>query len=222
MAHLCLHSAFSLSCARKQQYSGCGSRAVLLRFAVHPPTARMPECQVGGSKMEIFQTDFSAPLTIHNDQASYVKHVLGPLYAFFTLFGCWRGGGLRRVPWRRMHDQATPFALTCKPSDGVSLHSGIIECGGPLSSFILILCEDKVQVAGATLCVSWALCVGVPSDSSLWPRVSWSTIVCTHARHFSHPLFIPKDTPARCLTPPVQEAVPSVRHLGQTARMHVH
>ena len=32
-------------------------------------------------------------LTIHNDQISYVKHVLDPLHVFFTLFGCWRGDG---------------------------------------------------------------------------------------------------------------------------------
>ena len=34
-------------------------------------------------------------LTIQNDQISYVKHVLAPVYVFFTLFGCW-GGGLPR------------------------------------------------------------------------------------------------------------------------------
>ena len=45
----------------------------------------------GSSKIEIFQTDFFDILTIHNDQTSYVKHVLDPLYVFFTLFGCWRG-----------------------------------------------------------------------------------------------------------------------------------
>ena len=32
-------------------------------------------------------------LTIQNHQISYVKHVLAPLYVFFTLFGCWGGGG---------------------------------------------------------------------------------------------------------------------------------
>ena len=31
-------------------------------------------------------------LTIQNDQISYVKHFLAPLYLFFTLFGCWGGG----------------------------------------------------------------------------------------------------------------------------------
>ena len=49
---------------------------------------------LGGSKMEISETDLFDTLTIHNDQISYVKHVLAPLYVFFTLFGCWGGGGL--------------------------------------------------------------------------------------------------------------------------------
>ena len=37
--------------------------------------------------------DFVDTLTIPNDQISYVKHVLAPLYVFFILFGCWGGGG---------------------------------------------------------------------------------------------------------------------------------
>ena len=45
------------------------------------------------SKMEITETDFFDILTIRNDQISYVKHVLAPLYVFFTLFGCGGGGG---------------------------------------------------------------------------------------------------------------------------------
>ena len=50
---------------------------------------------LGSSKMEISETDFSDILTIQNDRISYVKHVLAPLYVFFTLFGC-GGGGLPR------------------------------------------------------------------------------------------------------------------------------
>ena len=41
--------------------------------------------------MEFSTTDLFDTLTIQNDQMSYVKHVLAPLYVFFTLFGC-RGG----------------------------------------------------------------------------------------------------------------------------------
>ena len=49
---------------------------------------------LSSSKMEISKTDFFDTLTIQNDQISYVKHVLAPLYVFFTLFGCggWGGG----------------------------------------------------------------------------------------------------------------------------------
>ena len=52
------------------------------------------------SKMEIFETDFFDTVTIQNAQISYVKHVLAPLYVFFTLFGCWGGGpkGSRAPP----------------------------------------------------------------------------------------------------------------------------
>ena len=45
--------------------------------------------------MEISETDFFDTLTIQNDQISYVKHVLAPLYVFFTPFGC-VGGWLPR------------------------------------------------------------------------------------------------------------------------------
>ena len=47
---------------------------------------------LGSSKMQISETKFFNILTIHNDQISYVKHVLDPLYVFFTLFGCLEGG----------------------------------------------------------------------------------------------------------------------------------
>ena len=43
--------------------------------------------------MEISETHLFDTLTIQNDQISYVKHVLAPLYVFSILFGCW--GGLR-------------------------------------------------------------------------------------------------------------------------------
>ena len=49
---------------------------------------------LSSSKMEISETDFFDIMTIQNDQISYVKHTLAPLYVFFTLFGCvWWGGG---------------------------------------------------------------------------------------------------------------------------------
>ena len=48
---------------------------------------------LGNSKWEFSETGFSDTLTIQNDQICYVKHVLAPLYVFFTLFGCLGGGG---------------------------------------------------------------------------------------------------------------------------------
>ena len=48
---------------------------------------------LGSSKMEISETDFFDILTTQNDEISYVKHVVAPLCVFFTLFGCWGGGG---------------------------------------------------------------------------------------------------------------------------------
>ena len=48
---------------------------------------------LGNSKMEISETDFSDILTIQNDQIPYVKHVLAPLYLFFTLLGFSGAGG---------------------------------------------------------------------------------------------------------------------------------
>ena len=32
-------------------------------------------------------------VTTYNDEICCVKHVLAPFYVFFTLFGCWGGGG---------------------------------------------------------------------------------------------------------------------------------
>ena len=47
-----------------------------------------------GSKMEVFETFFFDIVTTQNDISSYAKHILGRIYVFFTLFGCWvRGGG---------------------------------------------------------------------------------------------------------------------------------
>ena len=48
---------------------------------------------LSSSKLEVSETDLFDILTIQNDQTSYVKHVLAPPYVFFTLFGCWGGGG---------------------------------------------------------------------------------------------------------------------------------
>ena len=49
---------------------------------------------LGSSKMEAFETCFFDIVTTHNDHPRYVKHVLGRIYVFLTLFGYQvRGGG---------------------------------------------------------------------------------------------------------------------------------
>ena len=44
------------------------------------------------SKMEVFKKNFDI-LTTHYDHPSYLKHISGRIYMFFTLFGYWVGGG---------------------------------------------------------------------------------------------------------------------------------
>ena len=48
---------------------------------------------LGSSKMEVFETCFFDIVTTQNDHPRYVKHVLGCICVFFTLFGYWVGGG---------------------------------------------------------------------------------------------------------------------------------
>ena len=45
------------------------------------------------SKIEVFKTCFFDIVTTHYDHPSYLNHVLGRIYMFFTLFGYWVGGG---------------------------------------------------------------------------------------------------------------------------------
>ena len=46
------------------------------------------------SKNDFSEIYFFDVVTTHNDQPSYVKHVLGSVYVFFTLFGDWLWGGV--------------------------------------------------------------------------------------------------------------------------------
>ena len=39
------------------------------------------------SKIEVFETYFFDTMITYNDHPSYAKHILGRIYAFFTLFG---------------------------------------------------------------------------------------------------------------------------------------
>ena len=49
------------------------------------------------SKIEVFETCFFDIVTTQNDHPSYVKHILGRIYVFLTLFGYQvRGGGSPR------------------------------------------------------------------------------------------------------------------------------
>ena len=45
------------------------------------------------SKIEVFETCFFDIVITQNDHPRYVKHVLGCIYVFVTLFGYWVGGG---------------------------------------------------------------------------------------------------------------------------------
>ena len=45
------------------------------------------------SKIEVFETYFFDIVTTQNDHPSYVKHVLGRIYVFLTVFGYQVGGG---------------------------------------------------------------------------------------------------------------------------------
>ena len=47
----------------------------------------------GSSKIEVFETCFFDIVTTQNDHPRYVKHVLGRICMFFTLFGIRSGGG---------------------------------------------------------------------------------------------------------------------------------
>ena len=46
----------------------------------------------GSSKIEVFETCFFGIVITRNDHPSYVNHVLGRIYVFFSLFGYWVGG----------------------------------------------------------------------------------------------------------------------------------
>ena len=45
------------------------------------------------SKIEVSETYFYDIVTTQYDHPRYVKHVLGRIYMFFTLFGYWPHGG---------------------------------------------------------------------------------------------------------------------------------
>ena len=62
---------------------------------------------LGSSKIEVFETCFFDIVTTQNDHPRYVKHVLGRIYVFFTLFGYWVGG--RGSPKGLVHNLLMQF-----------------------------------------------------------------------------------------------------------------
>ena len=67
---------------------------------------------LGSSKIEVFETCFYDLVTTRYDHPSYVKHVLGRIYMFFTLFGYWvrGGGGLPRDGYKTCLCSFSPWA----------------------------------------------------------------------------------------------------------------
>ena len=61
----------------------------------------------GSSKIELFETYIFDTVTTQKDHPTYVKHVLGRIYVFFTLFGYWVGGG--GVPKGLVHNLLMQF-----------------------------------------------------------------------------------------------------------------
>ena len=51
------------------------------------------------SKMEVFEACFFDVVTTQNDHPRYLKHVLGRICMFFTLFGYRAGGGGVKRDW---------------------------------------------------------------------------------------------------------------------------
>ena len=66
---------------------------------------------LGSSKIEVFESCFYDIMTIQCDYPRYVKHVLGRMYVFATLFGCLLrgGGGGGGAPNGRVHNLLMPF-----------------------------------------------------------------------------------------------------------------
>ena len=52
----------------------------------------MQSFTLGSSKIKVSKTDFFDTVSAYNDHSSCVKHVLGGVYVFFTLFGLWVRG----------------------------------------------------------------------------------------------------------------------------------
>ena len=65
---------------------GCGGGGGSPKGLVH--NLLLQFFTLGSSKIEVFETCFYDIVTTRYDHPSYVKHVSGRIYVFFTLFGC--------------------------------------------------------------------------------------------------------------------------------------
>ena len=116
---------------------GQGTHNLLVQFS-----------SLGRSKMEISETDFFDTSTIQNDQISYVKHVVAPLYVFFTLFGCWGGGG--GLPRGLGHNLLVQFS---------SLGSSRMVVPLPLRGALPKAIEFGELVSLIMLIIRWVICL---------------------------------------------------------------
>ena len=67
---------------------------------------------LGSSNIEVFKTYILDPVICQTDLLEDVKHVLGSIFLFFTLFGYWVWGG---VGWVLPHDWYTAYLCTFSP-----------------------------------------------------------------------------------------------------------
>ena len=64
---------------------------------------------LGSSKIEVFEPCVFDIVTTQNDHPSYVKHVLGRIYVFLTLFGYQVRGGEGGAPRGLVHNLLVQF-----------------------------------------------------------------------------------------------------------------
>ena len=77
------------------------------------PNLLMQFFTLGSSKIAVSETYFFDIVTTQYDHSRCVKHVLGRIYVFFTLFGYWvrgRGAGLPREWYTTSSCNFSPWA----------------------------------------------------------------------------------------------------------------
>ena len=78
---------------------GCRGRGGAPKGWVH--NLLMQFFTLSSSKIEVSETCLFDIVITYDDHPGYVKHVLGCIYVFFTLFGYWAqaGGGCLQMDW---------------------------------------------------------------------------------------------------------------------------